>query len=139
MTDTTATGWRASLPASVRPYSEPAPLGALLLGISSGFPFAMIASTLTTRLAEAGIDKKAVTAFGLTLIIYNLKFLWAPLVDRGRVPVLANLIGQRRAWLLVIGAGRHGGGDLAGPGRSGERPAHGDRGGADGRLHGGEL
>ncbi len=105
MTDTTATGWRASLPASVRPYSEPAPLGALLLGISSGFPFAMIASTLTTRLAEAGIDKKAVTAFGLTLIIYNLKFLWAPLVDRGRVPVLANLIGQRRAWLLVIGMG----------------------------------
>lgn len=105
MTDTTATGWRASLPASVRPYSEPAPLGALLLGISSGFPFAMIASTLTTRLAEAGIDKKAVTAFGLTLIIYNLKFLWAPLVDRGRVPVLANLIGQRRAWLLVIGLG----------------------------------
>jgi PAT family beta-lactamase induction signal transducer AmpG len=104
MTDTTA-GWRAALPASVRPYSEPAPLGALLLGISSGFPFAMIASTLTTRLAEAGIDKKAVTAFGLTLIIYNLKFLWAPLVDRGRVPVLANLIGQRRAWLLVIGLG----------------------------------
>jgi PAT family beta-lactamase induction signal transducer AmpG len=105
MTDTTATGWRAALPPSVRPYSEPAPIGALLLGISSGFPFAMIASTLTTRLAEAGIDKKAVTAFGLTLIIYNLKFLWAPLVDRGRVPVLANLIGQRRAWLLVIGAG----------------------------------
>ena len=105
MTDTTATGWRASLPASVRPYSEPAPLGALLLGISSGFPFAMIASTLTTRLAESGIDKKAVTAFGLTLIIYNLKFLWAPLVDRGRVPVLAGLIGQRRAWLLVIGLG----------------------------------
>jgi PAT family beta-lactamase induction signal transducer AmpG len=103
MTDTP--GWRAALPASVRPYSEPAAIGALLLGISSGFPFAMIASTLTTRLAEAGIDKKAVTAFGLTLIIYNLKFLWAPLVDRGRVPLLANLVGQRRAWLLVIGLG----------------------------------
>jgi PAT family beta-lactamase induction signal transducer AmpG len=103
MTDTP--GWRAALPQSIRPYSEPAAIGALLLGISSGFPFAMIASTLTTRLAEAGIDKKAVTAFGLTLIIYNLKFLWAPLIDRGRVPLLANLIGQRRAWLLVIGLG----------------------------------
>ena len=54
-------GWRKILPEGVRPYSEPAPLAALFLGISSGFPFAMIAATLTTRLAQAGIDKATVT------------------------------------------------------------------------------
>ncbi len=96
---------RSFLPAAIRPYAEAGPLGALALGISSGFPFAMIAATLTTRLAEAGIDKKSVTAFGLALLIYNFKFLWAPAIDRGRIPLLANLIGQRRAWLLVIGVG----------------------------------
>ena len=98
-------GFRALLPVSVQQYFEPGPLGALALGISSGFPFAMIASTLTTRLAEAGIDKKAVTAFTLAFLLYNLKFLWAPLVDRVRLPWLAARIGQRRAWLLVIGLG----------------------------------
>ena len=103
MTDAVTTDWRASLPASIRPYAEPGPLGALLLGISSGFPFAMIASTLTTWLAEAGIDKKAVTAFTLAFLLYNFKFLWAPVIDRVRLPVLARAIGQRRAWLLVVG------------------------------------
>ncbi len=96
-------GVRGVLPAAVQPYFEPGPLGALALGISSGFPFAMIASTLTTRLAEAGIDKKAVTAFTLAFLLYNLKFLWAPVIDRVRLPLLAARIGQRRAWLLVIG------------------------------------
>ena len=88
----------------LRPYFESAPIGALLLGISSGFPFAMIAATLTTRLAEAGIQKKAVTAFALAFLLYNLKFLWAPLIDRVRIPGLAALVGQRCAWLVVAAA-----------------------------------
>jgi hypothetical protein len=63
---------------SIKPYLEAAPLGALLLGISSGFPYAMIGATLTTRLAQSGIDKKSVTAFSLAFLVYNFKFLWAP-------------------------------------------------------------
>lgn len=59
----------------IRPYLERAPLGALLLGISSGFPYAMIGATLTTRLAQDGIDKKSVTAFALAFLVYNIKFL----------------------------------------------------------------
>jgi PAT family beta-lactamase induction signal transducer AmpG len=42
---------------AVRPYLERAPLAALLLGITSGFPYAMNGATLTTRLAQDGIDK----------------------------------------------------------------------------------
>ncbi|MEI6417972.1 MAG: MFS transporter [Sphingomonadales bacterium] len=90
-----------SLLAAIRPYFEAGPLGALALGMASGLPYAMIASTLTTRLAESGIDKKSVTAFGLALLVYSFKPLWAPLIDRGRIPVLAGLLGQRRAWLVV--------------------------------------
>lgn len=84
----------------IRPYFEPAPLGALLLGMSSGFPYAMIGATLTTRLAQAGIDKKSVTAFSLAFLVYNLKFLWAPLVDRVRLPLLGRF-GHRRSWLWL--------------------------------------
>jgi PAT family beta-lactamase induction signal transducer AmpG len=86
--------------ASLKPYLEPAPIGALLLGISSGFPYAMIGATLTTRLAQDGIDKRSVTAFSLAFLVYNLKFLWAPAVDRVRLPLLGRY-GQRRSWLWL--------------------------------------
>lgn len=86
----------------VKPYIEQAPLAALALGISSGFPYAMIGATLTTRLAQDGIDKKTVTAFSLAFLVYNLKFLWAWLVDGVRLPLLGRL-GQRVSWLLFAG------------------------------------
>ncbi len=87
---------------ALAPFLARGPIGALLLGLASGFPFAMIAATLTTRLAEAGIDKRAITAFALTFLLYNLKFVWAPLVDRIRIPILSQAIGQRRAWLVLV-------------------------------------
>jgi PAT family beta-lactamase induction signal transducer AmpG len=97
-----ATGWRAALPAGVRAYLEPAPLAAFFLGVSSGAPYAMIAATLTTRLAQDGIRKSTVTAFTLTFLVYNLKFLWAWVVDGVRLPLLGRL-GQRVSWLLLAG------------------------------------
>ena len=86
----------------VKPYLERAPLAALALGVSSGFPYAMIGATLTTRLAQDGIDKKTVTAFSLAFLVYNLKFLWAWIVDGVRLPVIGRL-GQRVSWLIVTG------------------------------------
>ena len=94
-------GWRGALPEGVRPYVEPAPIAALFLGISSGFPFAMIGATLTTRLAEYGIEKSTVTAFALTFLAYNFKFLWAPIVDHVGLPLIGRF-GQRRSWLWLI-------------------------------------
>ncbi len=87
---------------AIKPYVEPAPLAALFLGISSGFPFAMIAATLTSRLAQDGIDKKTVTAFSLAFLVYNLKWLWAWVVDGVRLPVIGAM-GQRVSWLIVSG------------------------------------
>ena len=99
MTTTDSAG-SAKLLASIKPYLERAPIGALLLGISSGFPYAMIGATLTTRLAQDGIDKRSVTAFSLAFLVYNLKFLWAPAVDRVHLPWLGRF-GQRRSWLWL--------------------------------------
>src|SRR6476646_6765885 len=96
------TGWASGAVGSLKPYLERAPLAALFLGISSGFTFAMIGATLTTRLAQHGINKSAVTAFALTFLAYNFKFLWAPLVDNLRLPLLGRF-GQRRSWLWLIG------------------------------------
>ncbi|CAH0350604.1 MAG: MFS transporter [Pseudomonadota bacterium] len=103
MTVTTeTTGWRRNVPEMVRPYTQPAPVAAFFLGVSSGFPYAMIGATLTTRLAQDGIDKKAVTAFTLAFLVYNLKWLWAWVVDGVRLPLIGHM-GKRVSWLLLAG------------------------------------
>ena len=94
--------WRSYVPEGVRPYIESAPLAAFFLGISSGLAYAMIGATLTTRLAQYGITKSAVTLFALTFLAFSFKFLWAPLVDNVRIPLLGRF-GQRRSWLWLIG------------------------------------
>ena len=101
MTETDAPVRRGLLD-SLRPYLERESLAAFLLGISSGFPYAMIGATLTTRLAQDGIDKKTVTAFTLAFLVYNLKVFWAWIVDGVHLPVIGRL-GQRVSWMLVAG------------------------------------
>jgi PAT family beta-lactamase induction signal transducer AmpG len=88
--------------AAVRPYLERESLAAFFVGVSSGFPYAMIGATLTTRLAQDGIDKRTITAFTFAFLVYNLKVFWAWIVDGVRIPVLGRL-GQRVSWLLVSG------------------------------------
>lgn len=89
---------------SFAPYRRKMPFVAFLLGISSGFPLTLLLGTMTFWLAKVGVDKKTIGfAIGLTTP-YTLKFLWAPLVDRLRIPVLTRLFGQRRAWLFTVQA-----------------------------------
>src|SRR5690606_28870123 len=94
--------WRDRVPAGIRPYLEIAPLMAFFGGLSSGAVYAMIAATLTTRLAQHGITKSTITAFALTFLAYNFKFLWAPIIDSVRLPLLGRY-GQRRSWLCLTG------------------------------------
>lgn len=93
---------KRSLWESIKPYLEKESLAAFFLGVSSGFPYAMIAATLTTRLSQDGIDKSTITAFTLAFLVYNFKFLWAWIVDGVRIPVLGRL-GQRVSWMIVCG------------------------------------
>lgn len=87
---------------SIKPYFEKESLAAFFVGVSSGFPYAMIGATLTTRLAQDGISKKTVTAFALAFLVYNLKFLWAWVVDGVKLPIIGPL-GQRVSWMVVSG------------------------------------
>ena len=85
-------------------YLGPGPVGAFLLGISSGFPLVLLLSTMSYWLSRIGIDKKTIGfAFALGTP-YTIKWLWAPLIDGVALPVLARLVGQRRAWLYLVQA-----------------------------------
>jgi PAT family beta-lactamase induction signal transducer AmpG len=90
--------------APFRHYLAPGPLGAFLLGISSGFPLTLLLATMSYWLTKVGIDKKTIGfAFALGTP-YTLKFLWAPLIDGIALPGLTRLVGQRRAWLFTAQA-----------------------------------
>ena len=102
MAETIEADARRSTWDSIKPYFEKESLASFFLGVSSGFPFALLAATLTTRLAQDGIDKSTVTAFTLAFLVYNLKFLWAWIVDGLRLPVIGRL-GQRVSWMIVTG------------------------------------
>ena len=101
-TATQGASWRDNLPAGMRPYLEAGPLAALFLGMSSGFPYAMIGATLTTRLAQDNIEKSTITAFALVFLAYNFKWLWAWIIDGITLPIIGRL-GHRVSWMLVLG------------------------------------
>jgi PAT family beta-lactamase induction signal transducer AmpG len=87
-----------------QPYLRKNSVVAFLLGISSGFPLTLLAATLTFWLARVGLDT---TTIGLSMMVgipYTIKFLWAPLVDKWRLPFLTKSFGQRRGWLFLVQA-----------------------------------
>lgn len=90
---------------AVAVYREPAVLALVFLGFSSGLPLALTASTLFVWLTEAGVDKAAIGLFAAIGTPYALKFMWAPLMDRVPVPLLARLVGHRRGWILLTQMG----------------------------------
>jgi MFS transporter, PAT family, beta-lactamase induction signal transducer AmpG len=73
----------------------------LPLGFSSGLPYLLVFSTLSTWLREAGISLTVIGLMSWVALAYSLKFLWAPIVDRYDVPVLSNLLGRRRGWMAL--------------------------------------
>ncbi|HIC26616.1 MAG TPA: MFS transporter, partial [Gammaproteobacteria bacterium] len=73
----------------------------LLLGIISGFPWVLIGSSLSLWLKEDGLSRSTIGWAGLIFGVYALNFLWAPLIDRLRVPYLTPKLGHRRAWIVM--------------------------------------
>jgi PAT family beta-lactamase induction signal transducer AmpG len=72
------------------------------LGVLSGLPLALTASTLSILLRERGIDLATIAAFALIGIPHILKFLWSPLLDNLMVPYLSIKLGRRRSQLLLV-------------------------------------
>jgi len=76
----------------------------LLLGIISGFPWVLIGSSLSLWLKEDGLSRTTIGWAGLIFGVYAFNFLWAPLIDRIRVPWLTDRLGHRRAWIATLQA-----------------------------------
>ena len=74
----------------------------LLLGIISGFPWVLIGSSLSLWLKEDGLSRSTIGWAGLIFGVYAINYLWAPIIDRIRIPWLTNKIGHRRGWIVAM-------------------------------------
>lgn len=70
-------------------------------GIASGFPWVLIGSVMSAWLKDEGLSRSMIGLFGVVFACYSVNFLWSPLVDRLKLPLLQKLFGQRRSWILL--------------------------------------
>lgn len=76
----------------------------LVLGFASGLPFVLLIGTLNAWLAELKVSLATIGVLSWIGLAYAFKFLWSPLVDRAKLPLL-NKLGRRRSWLVLCQAG----------------------------------
>ncbi|WP_322406122.1 MFS transporter [Idiomarina sp. PL1-037] len=82
-------------------YKQPRVLVIFVLGLASGFPWVMIGSALSAWLQEVGLTRSTIGYFGAVSVAYSINFLWAPLIDNFKLPLLTRWLGQRRSWIFL--------------------------------------
>ena len=92
-------GWRDSLAI----YLHPRPLTMLFLGFSSGLPRLLVFGSLSFWLREAGIDRSTIGFVSWVALAYGFKWVWAPLVDRARLPLIGAVFGDSDRWAVPRG------------------------------------
>ena len=85
---TPARGWRH--------YFTRHMLICVMLGFTSGLPLFILYNLLSAWLKAEQVDLKSIGLFALVGFPYTWKFLWSPLMDRFRFPML----GRRRGWMF---------------------------------------
>jgi PAT family beta-lactamase induction signal transducer AmpG len=73
----------------------------LAFGFGAGLPYTLLIGTLNAWLGEWKIDLATIGVLSWIGLAYAFKFLWSPLVDRIRLPVLERF-GRRRSWLFLV-------------------------------------
>ena len=83
-------------------YYDKRMLRILLLGAISGFPWVLIASSLSLWLKEEGLSRSTIGWAGLIFGVYAFNYLWAPIIDRVQIPYLTKKLGHRRGWIVLM-------------------------------------
>ena len=88
--------WREALAT----YKSPACLALLLMGFAAGLPTMLVFSTLSVWLREAGVSRETIGDASWIGLAYAFKWVWSPMLDQWRLPVIGSL-GRRRSWLVL--------------------------------------
>ena len=93
---------KESLSESFKVYFDQRMIKILLLGSISGFPWVIIGSSLSLWLKEDGLSRSTIGWAGLIFAVYAFNYLWAPVIDRIRIPWLTERVGHRRGWIITM-------------------------------------
>ena len=96
---------RQSWGAAFKAYFQPVMLVMLALGFASGLPYMMVFQKMSFWLREVGIERSTIGFFYWVTFAYSFKFLWAPVVDNLKIPMLTKWLGHRRSWMLLAMVG----------------------------------
>ncbi len=88
--------WKA-----IKPYTKPEMAGMLMLGFASGLPLYLVYQKTSFWLREEGIELSTIGYFYWLGLFYSFKFIWAPIIDRVKVPRLTQRLGHRRSWMIT--------------------------------------
>ena len=83
-------------------FFEKRMMNIFLLGLISGFPWVLIGSSLSLWLKEDGLSRSVIGWSGLIFSVYAFNYLWAPIVDKVKIPFLSNKIGHRKSWIFSM-------------------------------------
>ena len=87
---------------ALKVYLDKRMIKILLLGAISGFPWVIIGSSLSLWLKEDGLSRSTIGWAGLIFAVYAFNYLWAPLIDRIKIPWLTSKVGHRRGWIITM-------------------------------------
>lgn len=93
--------WWRGWGSAILVYRKPRMAASLALGFSCGLPFMLVFQTLSAWLRQEGIQRATIGMLAWVGLVYSIKFLWAPVVDRLELPLLHRLLGRRRSWMLL--------------------------------------
>lgn len=91
---------RSSWREAISTYATAVTLALFLLGFAAGLPYILVASTLSVWLREAGVSLETIGFASLISLVYSFKWVWSPMLDQWRLPLLGRL-GRRRSWLIL--------------------------------------
>ena len=93
---------KQSLSETFKVYYDRRMIKILLLGAISGFPWVIIGSSLSLWLKEDGLSRSTIGWAGLIFAVYAFNYLWAPIIDRIKIPWLTEKLGHRRGWIVTM-------------------------------------
>lgn len=82
-------------------FKDPRLVQIFIFGMASGFPWVIVGSAMSAWLKDGGHSKTNIGLFSMLFAPFAINFLWAPLIDRFKIPFLSTRLGNRRSWILL--------------------------------------
>nr|MBP7190103.1 MFS transporter [Rickettsiaceae bacterium] len=77
-------------------------LAVFIFGFVSGFILLISGNTLNFWLSASNVNIESIGLFSLASAPYALCFLWAPILDRFKIPFLSRIFGHRFSWIYLL-------------------------------------